>query len=194
MASSRALRRLADALLRGAPQYEDREVRLAVHDGLVCWDLWVRPHCWSSGTPRWRQGSVNLADAVLGPARYEREVVGETRVVVPMPEGGYRGRVVHDVSRWTRPRWPWPKVVVGGTLEMDEPVPVPGKGENGYDLDEDAIHSLSFAGNMASDAVGRMVGSALRTRERREGLGWVPEGGPHGTGGRKSDEAPLEAG
>lgn len=60
-------------------------------------------------------------------------------------------------------------------MKMEEPVPVPGKGENDWDCGDDAIHGSTFAATTIPEAIGKMVGSAMRTRERYASLDWRPK-------------------
>jgi hypothetical protein len=53
-------------------------------------------------------------------------------------------------------------------------LPVPGKGENSYDCDEDAVFGGSIPARNADEACGRIVGSVMHDRARRAGPGWTP--------------------
>lgn len=159
-----------------------REVRVAAHDGSVWWSFWTDPNSWSSRTPRWRQGSFSVLDALLGPQETKRETVGEPEVVtIPMPEGNYLGRSTIERCTWKRPRW-FAERRMSASVTMDprederfRPIPTPGKGENSYDLDEDALYSMSTKARTHGEAVAKVVESVLTTRERRGGLNWRPE-------------------
>lgn len=184
--------------------HEAREIRFAAHDGCVWWSLWTDPDSWSSKTPRWRQGSFSVADAILGRQEMKREVVGEPEIVtIPMPEGNYLGRSTIERVTWKRPRW-FAERRTKASVTMDprederfKPIPTPDKGENSYDIDEDALYSISTEARTHGEAVAKVVESVLTTRERRGGLNWRPEtkkgDGGGGGGADPSDDGTTGA-
>jgi hypothetical protein len=153
----------------------NRKVSLSAHDGHVWWQVWADPHRWSEWTPRWRDGNFSVVDFLLGKERVQRTPVGEpVKVVVPMPEASYSGTCsIERVSR-QRPRW-FTYATHIANVKMDQPVPVPGKGENSWDCDEDAIYSMSTEARTPAAAVGAFVSSALESRFRYGGMNWRPE-------------------
>lgn len=173
-----------------------REVRISADEGSVYWSLWTNPNSWSSRTPRWRQGSFSVVDAFLGERTMKTETVGEPEVVtIPMPEGNYLGRSTIERVTWSRPRWfaeRWHSAKVTMDPRDDErfkPIPIPGKGENSYDIDEDALYATSTKARTHGEAVAKVVESVLTTRERRGGLNWRPE--PKKGDGGGSGPVPL---
>ncbi len=164
-----------------------RETSLSAHDGSVWWKVWADPTSWSSQTPRWRDGSWSVVDFLLGPETHRSETVGEPEeIVVHLPEGAYRGRSTIERSTWTRPRW-FAKTKLRADVTFDPrfgyaPIPTPGKGENFYDCDEDALYSMGCMARSHEEAVGEVVKSVLSRRRRYGGTNWRPDGGPHGSG------------
>jgi hypothetical protein len=57
---------------------------------------------------------------------------------------------------------------------MYEPIPVPGKGENAWDMEDDAIHSMGCVANSVDDAIIKLLNSVNRDRVRYGGAHWVP--------------------
>lgn len=117
-------------------------------------------------------------DTLLGSRRATFQTTGTVRAVVPMPEGAYPCTVtLHDaLSR--RPRWPWRKQRwPSADVELDTPIPVPGKGENAWDIDDDALHSHHGPAADVAAALASVTESALRDRERYATLEWAPAGG-----------------
>lgn len=100
-------------------------------------------------------------------------MIEEGVCVVPMPEANYPAtyKIERLIATWPdrlgflRPAKVWYRVDV----EPGMPVPVPGKGENSWDLDDDAIGSLSVPGRDVETAIAALVASALRTRRRHHG-------------------------
>jgi hypothetical protein len=155
-------------------QTGDREVGISVHDGCVWWKLGVDPNTWSSEDPVWMQGSWSYVDALFGKARVERKDIGKPeRVTIPMPEGLYEGSCTMTLVRVGRPRW-FSTMHRTAQIELDRPLPIPGKGENSWDCDEDAIYSQSGPARSPAEAVAHLVESALTTRERHGGKDWRP--------------------
>jgi len=152
-----------------------RELSLHLHDWAAWWCVWVDGHSWSRSTPRWRQGSFHYLDALLGDYEHSERPLVERDVEVHMPEGKYAGHCLITEGTWRRKRWPFARRVVRAKIEMTEPVPVPGKGENSWDCGQDAIHGSTFPAASVAEAVGKFVGDVLRTRERYGGPNWRPE-------------------
>lgn len=184
------LRRLARALAGDT----GREIRAwfgpdeSVDHLSAHWSLWMDPCEYVCDTPRWRYGGVSPLAVLLGEALYDEEPVGAPETIeVAMPEGVYRVKVSQRDRVWTRPRWPgeWLRVrdvevdVVdeGGIPVVDEGgIPVPGKGENSWDIDDDAVLSCSFPGVDVNTAVQRFVCGIHERRLRYGGPSWVPGG------------------
>ena len=93
--------------------------------------------------------------------------------VVSMSEWNYEAiyQITRHMNVWPirfgRVRDPhvWHRV----EIEPGAPIPVPGKGENSWDMGDDHIHSTSVAGQNVSEAIGKLVASALSTRQRHGG-------------------------
>ena len=159
--------------------YKSREVYLTLrNDPPRCphlrYALWAKEHEWARADPWWVRGVVIDVEGVLfGRPTHEATVVDSGVCVVPMPERNYEAtyEVTEHVDRWSRRlgRFRDPQVWHITEIEPGAPIPVPGKGENSWDLDDDAIHASSVAGRNVSDAIGKLVASALSTRERHGG-------------------------
>lgn len=173
---------------------DERELSLSFHDGAFWWRTWASPNEWREGTPRWREGSFDVLDAVFGKQTQDRQDEPPVPVKVPMPEGVYEGACVMTTIRVGRPRWP-STFARAAEIKLATPIPVPGKGENSYDCDDDAISSRSGPARSPADAVSKLVGSVLRTRERRGGRDWTPPGTtPQAAPVPAAPEAPPDAG
>lgn len=182
----------------------ERELSLRIHDGSIWWKIWADPNNWSSQTPRWRDGNFSVVDAILGEQKTTTEVIDRRNVEIPMPEGCYRGISTLERVTVERPRW-FADRFVSATVSMDprdderlSPIPLPGKGENAWDCDEDALYRSSVRVSTHAEAIGKVVAGVLRSRHQRGGFDWRPEGGPFGSkaggGGRGgADDDPLAA-
>jgi hypothetical protein len=154
----------------------NRNVGLRFFDDAMWWNFFTRNGHWSSETPKWRDGNFRPIDALLG-AR-ERQYVRELKsfdLKLLLPEGEYVATIKRTESLYTRPRW-FGEVITHHDCEFPRPLPVPGKGENSYDCDEDAVFSMSIPGRKTlTEIETEIVGSILRTRERRASRNWRPE-------------------
>ena len=99
----------------------------------------------------------------MGRSKYSERDIETVRVNVPMPEGDYPATVQLDQAVWKRPRWPFAQKIHRADIELDKPIPIPGKGENSWDLDEDAIFSLTTPAKTPQEAVDALVRSAMKT-------------------------------
>lgn len=101
-----------------------------------------------------------------------------TEVQVPMPEGMYTGMLKREDRVWQRKRWPWPsQKSTDYWLSMTVGPPTPGKGENSWDIEDDAI--MGCGGKTPEEAISNVVKAALRNRRRYASEKWVPaEGWP----------------
>lgn len=157
------------------PKYEKREIGVSFHDKAVWWSLWANPDSWSSGTPRWKYGNWHPLDTFFGRAEYTSLVKEVADVVVPMPEKGYRATVRVSEDTWRRPRAWWTRRRTGVNVEMVDPIPVPGKGENSWDCGDDALHGLLTHGDGVIDGVLAAMRAAHETRRRHGGSSWKPD-------------------
>ena len=164
-------------------------------DGLHAhWNLWT-PTCeWSHTTPRWRNGGAFLWTLVFGDTTCTTTKGDPQPVEIPMPEGVYPGVGTVEHRTWTRPRWPFGPWYEARsiTIESKGGVPMPGKGENAWDLDDDALFASSSRSRTLGEAVGEFVGAVLERRERHAGLTWRPTPKPP-TGDASPAPATAEA-
>jgi hypothetical protein len=128
-----------------------------------------------SGDPWWYHVSVDIPRLLLGRERYSDAVVKTERVEIPMPEKAYPATIEWHMQTWKRPRWPFTVRRCSATVIPDEPIPEPGKGENSYDCEEDAMHSISTAAETSWGAIGRTVEAVMRQRIKYGGSAWRPK-------------------
>lgn len=146
----------------------EREISLSFHDDIVWWRVWADPSGWSRERPRWREGNVNLLDALLGKETYIEQTLEERPVAVPLPEGAYPA-VVRLIERChRRPRW-FGRRSRFADVEPVLPIPCPTKHS-----DDDKLYSMCTAASSIAEAVGKVVGSVLRDRWRHGGRNWAP--------------------
>lgn len=158
-------------------QHGDRQIGLRVFDGALWIDLWRNDDVWDNRNWRTHPIVIHPMDLLFGRTRHTQQSLSITDISITLPEGAYPGTVELYLSMWKRPRWPFVKCIKRANIEMEKPIPVPGKGENSWDIDDDAIMSVTCPANTVEEAIAHVVESALRTRRRHGGsLDWKPEG------------------
>lgn len=122
---------------------EKRSIGVRVSGWTVWVSLWENEMEWSRDDPWWWKFNINLADLFLGQAKHTRSILAKGECNVPMPEGGYSACYTITASKQKRPRWPWAKRWLYVDIEIDSEngIPLPGKGENSWDCDDDAVYA-----------------------------------------------------
>lgn len=166
----------------GARRYDGVDiVDVSVHDRAIWWSLMHPQMSWESKTPRWRNGSFHPVDALLGSPKYTSEPIVSRDVQIPMPEGTYDWTITLSRDTWRRPRWPFhiTRVRAKADAKKGEHIPMPGKGENSWDCGADALHGSGAEARTIKDAIGSVVASVLRSRQRHGGDHVFVEGGKY---------------
>lgn len=168
-----------------------KTARVSVHDGAVWWETPLAdPDGGPSDEPWYVRGNFDFVTALFGEQEVVREIVSEPEwidVEIPMPEGSYKAKVKLERVGTKRARGLTQKTLTFAEVDIPGGLPIPGKGENSYDCDEDAILKMSCEARSVPDAIGAVVSSALVTRWKRGGADWRPEKAP------KSDTIPSPA-
>lgn len=150
--------------------YESKEIGLTIHDGSIWWKLWANRWSWSNKTPKWKDGNFNFIDFFFGKKEYNSLELENKEIIVPMPEKTYKGRIKLTEDTWKRPRWFMDRVY-RAHVDMDEPIPFPGKGTMSYNCGDDALHGLTCPAKSIEEAIGKIVEDVLKTRRKR-GSSW----------------------
>lgn len=160
--------------VEGLPHYrwlqEGRRIDLSIHDGSFWWELWA---C-EDENDGWRKGNFDPARFLFGKEHYSKRQLRTEQAEIPMPEASYPATLRWFESTWKRPRWPWARRRVFVELTPETPIPIPGKGENSWDIGDDASMSMTCTARNGAEAVGTYVGSVLERRERHGGKHWRP--------------------
>jgi hypothetical protein len=156
-----------------------REVSLKWSDGEIWWNFWNHPSDWSRG--EWR-GYFNplrwLLNLLLGKRTVQEVPIRSKQAYVYLPEGFIPAECVMTEMVYTRPRWPWPIrryrlvnicPVVG--------VPVPGRGENSWDGDDDTVQAMSVRADDINSALRQFSESVMQYRLKDGGSDWRPNYG-----------------
>ena len=140
--------------------------------GSLWWDFGTDP--WGDSGRSWRHGSFDPADFLFGREVYSSVKEWTQIYQLSLPEGWYEVAVTQEKATWKRPRWPWAKNRVGYDCVPEKPLPIPGKGENSWDCDDDAIFSHHCGAKTPEEALLSLRDSVLRSRKRYGGAGWLP--------------------
>lgn len=135
--------------------------------GWLRWNVWTDPDSWHSTTPKWRDGSFNFVDFLLGDYSYNREIIKVyDDVIIPLPEKNYHAQISELIETWSRPRWPFKHSRRCYSLDMPEGtcIPFPGKGENSWDCGDDGICSCGCEGKSLADIIAHTVKTVIENR------------------------------
>jgi hypothetical protein len=155
----------------------NRTVGWTISDGRLDILLWSDRDCWNHDDPWWWDISIEPARLLLGPWDNSGVVVEQYDLEIPLPEGMYQVKVNVVKHTRKRKRFPFKKVTMYSDVHMrDNPIPIPGKGECAWDLDEDAIYSMGCTETVNYKVLAQVVESVMRTRFRYgSGTRWLPE-------------------
>lgn len=158
----------------------DRELGVTFHDGALWFKLWNHPHDWVGKAPFWdarsslRQPTLHLDDLLLGKVQYRSEDL-ETMTGTLQLDEGYEVECRRFVSEWKRPRWPVPQRIMRVEIKVaGKGIPVPGKGENGWDCGDDAIFGATMPAKTIDEAARKVIADVQETRRKRGGRSWRP--------------------
>ena len=168
---------------KGSSTYhdDDRSIELFFWDGSFRWSLWSRTNEWSASDPQWMQGYYNPVDTICGKFSRSATTLDTTYAEVALPEGNYPIKITWEKVTIGRERFPFSllaKTRYDADVEcLEKGIPIPGKGENSWDMGEDALFATGVSdvreGNIAK-VVSSIAEHVLRIRERRESIDWRP--------------------
>lgn len=157
------------------PKRDSKQVSISIHNWIIWLYLWQNENS-HSNTDGWHYIVIEPLDILFGKVKYSKQSLSVTQSVVHMPEGAYPCSVEMFESTWKRPRLPFGKKIIRANVDMGKnPIPIPGKGENGWDMDEDATYSMTCVASSPGEAVQHLAESTLKERERYGGKNWKPE-------------------
>lgn len=122
---------------------------------------------------------VILNDLLFGNRTHSSTDIKNGHAELVMPEKKYEVRYLIFESQWKRKRWPFPKKVKRIQFAVNGGVPIPGKGENSWDLDDDAIYTSTEPLNDRSieTVMEDFAKEIIEIREKRACKNWIPAKG-----------------
>lgn len=145
-----------------------RKIGISIHDGMLWFSLWENPMEWRRNQPKWWAFNFSPADFFLGRAAYSQLDRQPVEAIVTLPEGSYPVTVTIFESSWKRPRWPWPRKMLRAEVDCGvRGIPAhAGKGDNGWDMDDDITYSMTCPESTVEGAVKRLEEAIMRDRTR----------------------------
>lgn len=147
-----------------------RTIGVRIFDGSIWIDGWCYPYSWSDGDRKW---AIHVVDRLLGKRERTEEIIDETNVVVPLPEGDYPAKATVMLEIWKRKRWR-KTVIQSVRMEYSIPIPYPGKGENSWDQEDDALYESLYRDTDLATAIEQTKATIRKYRERRGKYNWPP--------------------
>lgn len=145
----------------------ERQFNFYIHDGAIHFQPWGPSMDWNSRDPWWKRGvHWRIKDILFGRAKFQKETLSESSIVIPMPEGSYEATMKRERTSWKRPRLPWPSVREDSWIDVHGGIPFEGKGENSWDCGGDALFGTGCNGHREEDAVAAVVRAVLHNRRR----------------------------
>lgn len=168
--------------MRHRYRYDAREIEVCWNGEAVAlfWSLWMRPNEWRRGESKWRRGSFHPVDLLFGKQRYHKNILSEpasVTITIPGDPTQYPATVALEHPVWTRSRWPWwplRREHYTADIEISAGIPIPGKGENSWDIDDNAVYGLSTPATTVDEAIAAVVASVECSRTRYGWPGWTP--------------------
>lgn len=158
------VRKLPGVKWAGHHESGSREISVTLMDGGIYWRLWRHPHV---GYCRdWRDRSFKPLDLILGREKYNEGERNHFDTFLELPEATYPLSIDIYPATWKRPRWPWGRTVMRADIECERGAPVPGKGDNSWDMEDDAIYGMTTQAGTVAEAKEKFRASVMRDRER----------------------------
>lgn len=152
-----------------------RELGVSWHHGALWITPWVNSNEWTKG----KRGEfcINPADIIFGRKKYSESNKHSFDDVIEMPEGDYPAKIQLYIASWERPRWPITHSIMRAEIEVEGGIPVPGKGENSWDMEDDAVYGITMTAASIEEAKQKTRDSVLRDRIKYAHEGWIPDKG-----------------
>lgn len=120
---------------------------------------------------------IDWKKIIFGKQTYGKRNISTERAYIEMPEGRYPATIEIFESTWTRKRFIKPVKLIRYDITPDIPIPEPGKGENSWDIDDDALYSITLLADSLEEALRETAKSVMKTRKKRASENWVPNKG-----------------
>ena len=154
-----------------------KELSIRFHHYAMWWSIWTDSDSWSSGTPKWRSGSLDFQRLLKGNDKVTNETVFEGNDKIEMPEGIYLCKIDYKKYTKTYQRWfttTWNRFQLEFGYEDDNgewiktPIPHWGKGESSWNCGMNGTYSISLSSEVSTleEAKERVKESCMGDRKR----------------------------
>lgn len=157
--------RLPGVEWRGGLDSGERQIGLSYDpraNNWIHWRLWRNPGIGKSRD--WRDKGLFVDDLIFGRKKYSEAAVESRSVKIEMPERAYDATARHYIATWTRKRWRKPESISCVEIEVNDGVPVPGDGENSWDIDDDAVSGMTLLAETIEEAIVKFRENILKDR------------------------------
>jgi len=148
---------------KALPRGWHRSTGVKVHDGTIWIDIWNDDSWGGRGKKWWQDINIHVVDILLGRQQYSERDLYTERVDVVMPEGNYPATCLMFESTWKRPRW-FAKRLIRADIKPDKPIGFPCKGENSWDIGDDATYEMTCVAANPQEAAQKLSNSVMRNR------------------------------
>jgi hypothetical protein len=155
-----------------------RTVGIRFFDNAIWLDLWGDPDGWGAYRTYAIRPVKMLLDFLFGKPKYSQKDEPIVLKYIELPEGFIPVNCQRIFRSWKRPRWFWPHQSWSSIdIIPFVPIPIPGKGENHWDLDDNAIEESSRKGDDIHEALRSFADDVIKERLRKGGYSWRPSYG-----------------
>jgi hypothetical protein len=158
------------------PRDWGRTTGIKLYEEYLWIDIWRDDSGWTE-QKKWQHISINWKRILFGRDRLTKTDLATEYLEVVLPEGRYKAKVNITQFKWTFKRFKKPLVIIRSDVQPEIPIPIPGKGENSWDIDDDAIYSFSTAISNPHYAAEALAKDVMETRRKRAGYDWMPTEG-----------------
>ncbi len=156
-------------------EHGDRASGIRIFDNAIWVEIWARHNEGRSDDPFWmKDHRFSPVDSLLGRGHYSYKVISEHDADIEMPEGKYPAKVTLKEQTYSRKRWPIKTRKVTSYVEFPQPIPIPGKGENSWDMDDDGYSAMGCLADTVEGAIDEVKSRIFERRERYGGKDWLP--------------------
>jgi hypothetical protein len=158
--------------------YSPRQYGITLYEEYIWFDFHRDDYGFSEG---WKglHLTFDWHKFVFGKTKYETVDHAPAKIWIKLPEGEYLADAKMFESTWSWKRFKKPHKMMRCEVTPEIPVPVPGKGENSWDCDDDAIYCSTFPCESLEEAAVEFAESIMRTRRKYASEDWVPVKGFH---------------
>jgi len=153
-------------LLKGDYRKPKREVGFSLYEEYFWIYLWAKVNETRSTDPWWQKITIPWKDLLFGEIDFKKIFIKSEVQSIYFPEASYPVKLTFYRCSWRRLLIPFKKETIMVQMDMETPVPIPGKGESDWDCGDDAISSLWCRAANTEEALSILLKDVIRTRRK----------------------------